>query len=534
MPASLEQARAAFEARAWTEARDGFVAAGQLDAADAERLAVAAYLVGDEARCDQGWESAYRAALDAGRPDEAARLACWLALVLALRGQHGMAGGWFGRAGELVADVGDCAAAGLLHVPALLGALGAGDGAAARDHAIQAIELGTRFGDADLRTLGVLGHGQALVALGDAAGGTARLDEAMVAVATGEVGPVVTGIVYCAAIIEFLGLHDLARATEWTAVLGAWCDAQADLVPYRGQCLVHRSQIHQAAGRWPDAVAAVADACRQLTDPPHPALGMAHYQQGELHRLRGELDAAEVDYRLASRHGHHPMPGLALLQLARGDATGAATTIGGALREEATPATRPALLAAAVDILGAVGDVAGGRAAADELGAIASASSSPLLAAVAAHAHGTVLVAEGDVARALTVLRDAAHRWRALQLPYEGARTAAVLGAAYDALGDRTAAALELDNARAALAALGAVPDLARLDGSAPDDGLSAREHEVLVHLAAGKSNREIADALVISAHTVGRHVEHIFTKLGVSSRAAATAYAYEHGLLTR
>ena len=130
-------------------------------------------------------------------------------------------------------------------------ALESGDAAAARDLAVAATNVGRRFGDADLCAFGTLGHGQALIALDDTAGGTARLDEAMVSVTAGEVGPIATGIVYCAVILECMQLFDLQRATEWTEALRSWCDDQPDLVPYRGQCLVHRSQLMQASGDWP-------------------------------------------------------------------------------------------------------------------------------------------------------------------------------------------------------------------------------------------------------------------------------------------
>ena len=501
--------------------------------AEHEQEAIAAYLAGRDDECERAWEAAHRGALAAGDDAEAARLAFWLGLSLLLRGQMAQAGGWLGRAESLVAGA-DCPAAGYLLVPAALQALHE-DPATARDLTTRVTEIADRFGDADLRAFGVLGHGQALVALGDPVAGTACLDEVMVAVTAGEVGAITSGIVYCAVILECMALYDLPRATEWTGALSAWCDAQPDLVPYRGQCLVHRSQLEQAAGHWPDAITTAAAACRRLADPPHPALGLAHYQEAELHRLTGAFDAADAAYRSASRCGHHPMPGLALLARDRGDAAGGAAAIRRAL-QEARPATeRPALLAAAVDILRAAGDLDGARHAAEELTAFAAATRSALLHGMAAHARGAVLVDGDDASAALAQLRVAADTWQSLRMPYEAARTGVLLARACEALGDRTTAALELDNARAAFAELGAVPDLERLTGAGTrhDDGLSEREREVLVLLAAGKTNREIAAALVISQHTANRHVENIFTKLGVSNRAAATAYAFQHGLVS-
>jgi DNA-binding CsgD family transcriptional regulator len=541
MTATVERARDAFARQAWAEASTAFEAAAEetpLTPADNECRAVAAYLVGADDASGVAWEAAHRTASAAGDAAEAARFAFWLAFCLMLRGRMAPARGWLSRAERLVDTAGeDCSAVGYLLVPGLLTALADGDATRARDLAVRATALGDRLGDADLRALGTLGHGQARIAMGDAASGTALLDEVMVSVTSGEVGPITSGIVYCAVILECMQLFDVRRATEWTDALERWSAAQPDLVPYRGQCLVHRSQIQQAAGTWPDALSSAADARRRLTDPPHPALGRACYQEAELHRLVGAFEEADAEYRQASRHGYHPMPGLALLRLAEGEGAAAATSIGRTLEEVRRPLERPALLAAAVDILVATGNLAGARAAAEELAAIAATSPSVLLRAMASQAMGTALVAGGDSAAAMVELRAAGEAWRSLQMPYEGARTAVLRATACTALGDPAAAALELDDARAAFVALGAGPDLDRLTAVAGSVGasgtrLSLREREVLALVAAGRTNREIAAQLVISQHTVSRHLENIFAKLGVTTRAAAIAHVYEQHLL--
>ena len=536
----LERARASFASQEWAAACTAFAAATDLTTADHERHAVAAYLTGADDACERAWEAAHRAALTDRELDDAARYAFWLGLCLMLRGQAAQAGGWMSRAKSIVDESGlEGAASGYLLIPGLLGALDDGDAAGARDLAIHAGEIAKRCDDADLRAFSLLGLGQSLIALGDTVAGTARLDEVMVAVAAGEVGPIASGIVYCAVILECVALLDLPRAAEWTTALSAWCDAQPDLVPYRGQCLVHRSQVQMAGGQWAEAITTIEAAVRRLSDPPHPALGLAWYQEGELHRLVGAFDESEAAYRRASRHGHDPMPGLALLELARGDSKAAATSIRRALHETRTPH----VLVAAVDILRAAGDVAGAAAAADQLATLCGGATTPVLQAIASYASGAVLVAEGDAAAGLTRLREAARTWQSLGMPYEAARTATLLGLALAALGDRTSAELELDNARATFTDLGARPDLVRIDTltrpapaspSTDDAGLSEREREVLTHLALGRTNREIGAVLYISQHTVGRHVEHVFTKLGVTSRAAATARAYELGLIAR
>ena len=525
--------------QAWGEAYRllASTAPDELAPADVERLAVSAYLVGQDDRAIEAWEDAHKRYLAAGSRADAARCSFWLAFCSMMHGRTAHAAGWLSRTEGVIADDLDCPAAGFLLIPRLLGALHSGDAPQARDLAIQAAEVASRFDDRDLAAFSTLGEGQALLAMGEEAAGLARLDEVMLSVSSGEMGPIASGIVYCAVIMECMQLFDLARAAEWTAALDAWWASQPDLVPFRGQCLVHKSQLQQAAGRWTEAIATVGSARDQLTDPPHPALGLACYQEAELHRLRGELDAAADAYGRASRSGFPPMPGLALLNLARGEVAAAAAGIWRALSEAGPPYQRPSLLAAAVEIFLAGGDVAGADEAASELASIAAQSNSQMLGAMAQQARGSVLLATGDAAAALVPLRAANGVWRQLRMPYETARGAVLLARACQALGDHAAAGLELDNACETFVALGAEPDLAALrsvtgDAVPAPGGLSARELEVLAHVAGGKTNREIAEALTISQHTVGRHLENIFAKLGVSGRAAATAYAYEHDLL--
>ena len=367
------------------------------DAADCERAAIRAYLLGADDESAKHWEAATRAALTAGDHAEAARYAFWLGLGLMMRGLEAPASGWFSRAEELsTAADRECPASGYVLIPRMLAAF-TGDPQGARDMAVRATEIGVRCGDADLCAFGALGHGQALIAMGEPTAGVARLDAVMVSVTADEVGPITTGIVYCAVILECMGLYDLRRASEWTNALAAWCDSRPDMVPFRGQCLVHRSQLEQAEGDWSAAVSTAQSACRRLADPPHPALGLAQYQQGELRRLLGDFERAEEHYRQAGRNGRDPMPGLALLQLARGDGATAVVTIKRALQERSNPLDRSEVLSAAVEICRAVGDFTAAGAAADELAAVANRSTSPVLQATAAHANGSVLLGAGDV-----------------------------------------------------------------------------------------------------------------------------------------
>lgn len=534
----LERAREAFDRQAWGEAHALLAEAGALDPDDLERLAVAAHLVGHDDESDRAWEQAHLARARLGDADGAVRCAFWLALALLLRGETAQAGGWLARAERLAEGAEhDGAARGLLLVTAFVEALDA-NARKAQELAGEMVEIAQRCGDKDLLAFGVLSSGEAAIALGDSRRGMRLLDEVMVLVTTGEVSPIPAGIVYCAVIAACMDALDVQRAAQWTEALGQWCASQPDLVPYRGQCLVHRSQILQAHGAWVEAATEVARARERLSHPPHPALGLALYQQGELHRLRGELAEAEAAYREASELGHEPVPGFALLRLAEGKVASALATAHRMLEESRGRLTRLTALAAAVEVLLAGGDVAGARSASDELSALAATRDALLVRAPADHARGAVLLAEGETASALPALRDACSGFRAVGMPYEEARSRVLLSRACRALGDHDAADMELDAARAAFERLGAPADLAGVAAMAaggpskPAMVLTDRECEVLRLVAGGRTNRQIAADLVISEHTVARHVQNIFMKLTLTSRAAATAYAYEHNLV--
>jgi ATP/maltotriose-dependent transcriptional regulator MalT len=536
--------RDAFTARAWARAYEALSAADrdeELDADDLDRLALSAYLTGNDDAYERALERAVRLLLDGGDSRGAARRAFWLALGLFRRGEPARAGGWLSRAHRALAEDGDppCAEQGLLLVPIALQHLFSGDGEAAAEIFGQVVDVGARFRDPDVTALGVLGSGQAAVASGRREPGLALLDEAMVAVTVEDVSPVIVGIAYCAVIETCHLAFDLDRAREWTEELTRWCAAQPDLVPYRGQCLVHRAQVLALEGRWSEAMVEMARARERLADPPgQPAVGLAWYETGELLRRQGRHGDAEDCYRRASQHGHPAQPGMLLLRLAQGRGSDARAAVDAALATAGSGGGRWHLLAAASEVCCACGDVAAARAAADELDEVAREQAGTWLHAIATTALGSVLLAEGSTHEAGAVLRGAFEAWRALRVPYEAARVRVLLGEVSQALGDADGATLEWDAARYTFDELGAIDDLARVEArlsprppSRPS-GLTEREVEVLRLVARGCTNREIAEVLVLSEHTVRRHMQNVFGRLGVSSRAAAVAFALQHDLV--
>jgi DNA-binding CsgD family transcriptional regulator/tetratricopeptide (TPR) repeat protein len=455
------------------------------------------------------------------------------------RGETAPGLGWFARGGRVLEGSGECAERVWPRTWNAFAQMWGGDAGGARSVFAESVTVGKRFNDADLQTMSRLGQGMCLIMQGQGPAGIAVLDEVMVAVTSGEVSPMYAGIAYCTVIEGCSALFDLRRARQWTAALTRWCDSQPDLVPYWGNCLVHRCELMRLEGAWTDAMEAARQACDRLSAPVRwDTLGSAYYQLGELHRLRGDLVEAEESYRKASESGHPPEPGMPMLRLAQGRTDVAAAALRRALDETHEPPARARLLPAFVEIMIASGDVASARAAADELSQIAEILDAAYLRAAATSAEGAVLLAEGDPRSALPKLRRAGSAWRGLDAPYEVARVQVLIGLACSALDDPETSAMELDGARKIFEQLGAKPDIERLNvflkrryGQTPA-GLTAREVEVLRLVASGKTNRAIARELALSEKTVARHVHNSLTKIGVPSRAAATAYAYQNGLI--
>jgi len=544
--ASISIGRDAYARQAWAEAFEALSHAGAaapLEADDAERLAWSAMLSGRTDSSVEAFERLYEVRLAAGEELRAARTAFWLGMRLMSLGQTARGSGWVARAQRLVEGNPDCVECGYLRLPLAFGFAKAGDHAAASTAAAEAMEIADRHHDRDLGALARAYTGGALIRQGRLSEGLPLLDEAMVAISSTGVLPVVTGLVYCEVISACQRSYALDRAREWTAGLRAWCGAQPQLVPFAGTCLVHRSEILQFSGAWSEAL---EEAQRVLTQvsPFKGDAGSAFYQQGEIHRLRGELADAERDYTLASESGRDPHPGLALLRVAQHRVDLAMAATRRVMSVTTDPLQRTRFLPAHVEILLAASDVAEAREAAEELGALADRFGMDVLGAMAQHAKGAVALAEGDALAAIHALRQAQEVWQRVDAPYLGARIRLLVARAFRVLGDEDGAALELDAARKVFVQLGAAPDaqaaaamattaIATPSGSAIDPrGLSPRELEVLRLVASGKTNKTIASELFLSEKTVDRHVSNIFGKLRVSSRAAATAWAYQHRIV--
>jgi DNA-binding NarL/FixJ family response regulator len=533
----LAAARAAFAERDWIGAHGGFLAARQeapLDADDLSALREASWWLGlmDEALA--AGEEAYRLYLEASANRRAAYLAFHTAYGYFLKGNEAVGSGWLGRAQRLVADEPECAEQGYLLYFAVETSLDGGEETMAKSRQVQAV--GRRHGDRNLVAAGIVAEGRVLIKLGRAHEGVALLDEGMLEASSQDLSPVWAGNIYCHLMAACYELGDIGRAAAWTQSTSEWCDQMAPAVLFKGICRVHRAQVMQIRGDWTRAQDEAQRVCEDVAHIHVGVVAEGHYQIGEIKRLRGDLEGAEQSYEAGHQLGRDPQPGLALLRLAQGRADVAATLIRSALAGIGDRLARARYLAAQVEIAIAAGDEATATAAADELDEVASVYGSSGLHAAARRCRGAVLLASGRTEDALSTLRTACSGWTELEAPYDCAKVRVLLARAYRQLGDIESSERELESARAAFEALGAALDaaeLARQRRAALPNGLTEREAQVLAHLAAGCTNRQIADELFLSQKTVARHVSNIFTKIGVTTRTAAARFAFEHGIPT-
>jgi DNA-binding NarL/FixJ family response regulator len=535
---ALDAGRAAAAERRWADAYEllaGVDATDGLAASDLDLLATVALLRGELPASVDALSRAYDAHLAGDDTSGAARSAGWLALSMIDFGDFTLSVAWAARAMRLVSAMAEPGTlAGFVRLAPAITMHVSGNPAEATQEFEDVLAIAERHDDRELAAVTLLCLGKSLIELGAIAEAFECYDRAMAAVTAGDVAPVPAGVISCAVISDAVLAFDLERATEWTGVLDRWCRDQPDLITYSGQRHALEAMLLLIRGAWAEASTAAELALSRFRDGDYRAVWGAPYQRAELGRLRGAFHSAEESYRRAGESGWEPQPGLALLHLAAGRTQRAQDEI----RRSAGGAdsiTRRFMLPAVVEIEVAAGDVKAARRAVDELQEAGRRTPTPMLAATVAAAEARVLLAAGDAPAALAVAHTAANAWRALRAPYEDARSRVSAGRALLELGDRHAALAEFRGAREVFVALGADPalaELADLMGDRPAGMLTAREVEVLRLVATGLTNRAIGARLSLSEKTVARHLSNIFGKLGLSTRAAATAYAYENGLV--
>ena len=535
----IDQARAAVERKAWSEAFELLNDLETIGLApeDLERLADAAWWTGRMEESIVARQKAYTGYAEAGDDRRAGWMAARLCLDHFLRDEPAVGAGWFARMQRHAKELPECVELGFATLLEATVLRFTGDPASAFPLAERAAEIGQRFGDRELLVMAIHTQGLILITQGRVADGVPLLDEAMTSVVAGELSDLFTGAVYCNVIGACLEIADVRRAGDWAEAARAWAESLPPESPYPGMCRINRAQLANLRGEWSRAEAEAIRATEELIGFSPALAAEALYETGEVRRRRGDLAGAEEAFERAHELGVEPQPGLALLRLAQGKVDAALTALRTAVMGASGNRLRRARLQGALaDVALAAGDLDGARAAADEADSIARETDAPVLAASAATVRGSVLLAEGDVPGALASLRRAGALWQELRLPYEGARARMAYGLALREAGDEDDARFELRVALAAFERLGAARDAARASDlmggpAALPGGLTAREAEVLRLVASGKTNRDIAVELVISEHTVARHLQNMFGKLGVTTRSAAAAFAYEHGL---
>lgn len=537
--AQLERARADYARGDWGAAYSAWSAA-DLDALSVEELedfSVAAELTGHHDTAVAALHRAFGHSQEASDLGRSVRCAFRITMTALTHGEVALAGGWTSRAEGLVVDLDDGVELGWVAFLRIFRALGTGDFATAGACADEVAARGRRHGDPDLTALGLCSQGRMALYSGRIAEGQALLDESMVRVIADETSPVVAGHVYCTAIEGCQEISDFGRVAEWTAALTRWCAAQPGLLAFTGQCAVHRGQLLRLHGEWQQALDELELATRRYEEVGAPdAVGLAAYEAGEVLRLRGDYGDAEAAYQRAADSGFDPQPGLALLWLWRGQDRPALAAVERLLSETGGPVQRCRLLPAAVEVLLGAGSLEHAREVAAELDGLARHFGCTWLEGAAAYASGAVELASGDAAGGLPYLRKAHQLWARAEAVYDRSRARLLTGRALAAVGDTESSRRELEAARRTLRQIGARPAADHADrllapGSLPS-GLTAREAEVLRLVASGRSNAQIAAELVLSEKTVARHLSNIFTKLDVSSRTAAAAFAFEHGVV--
>jgi DNA-binding NarL/FixJ family response regulator len=535
----LAAGKEALQRGAWAEARTHFQAAGDTPQA-LEQLGLSGWWLDDPSLTFDARERAFQLYRDQGDPLGAARVALWLVWdYLAFRGDTAVASGWLERARRLLEGHERSAEFGWLLLRDGEFALFRGhDPGTAKDRGVRAAALGRDTGDRGLEFTGLALEGLARVSAGDVEAGMRCLDEATAAATGGEVKELHTvGVVCCWQIFACERVRDYDRAAQWCERVREF-SKRWQLRPLSAICRTQYAGVLIWRGEWAAAETELSVARKEFEQVRPPLAGQAFARLGELRLRQGRWDDAE---RLFTAAGAQPLArlGQAALTLERGDAAAAAVEVERFLAHigETEPTTRAGALELAVRAHAASGDLDHAALAAGELGRIAKALGTRPLAASAAAAEGTLLRKRGDAAGAVSRFEAAVAGYEQSGAPFETARARFDLAEALAAAGQGTGAEREARQAIEAFQALGAEREVKRARerfGGKPrgKQQLTARQVEILRLVAQGLSNPEIAGRLKLSEHTVKRHVANLLTKLRLTSRAAAAAYAAQQGLL--
>jgi LuxR family transcriptional regulator, maltose regulon positive regulatory protein len=541
----------ALAATDWDGARASFEAALEREptAEALEGLSLAAWWLDDADTMFATREHAYRLYRRDGDVRSAGRLATLFGIdYFSFRGEAAIGNGWFRRAHRLLDELPPVPEQGWLWIwEGQIRLLEDNDPATARRLGHEAAELGRALGDPDVEMTGLGLEGLAAVTAGEISEGMAKLDEATAAAVGGEMSvPAGMGATCCYLIFACERARDFDRAGQWCKRLQELC-LQWQWASLFATCRTHHASVLLSQGEWKEAEAELEAATRDLEASRPGKVADGIVRLADLRRRQGRLEEAD---RLLERIGFspHALFGLAALAFDRGDAADALDLLDRFLRRipKENRTDRAAAFELAVRAHAALGQADDARAPLAELEALADAVATDPMRASAAFARGVLACAAGAHAQGRRDLEDAVDLFQRSRVPFESAQARLELARVLAELGRDDLALREARSAEAALIAVGAGLEarragaLLRTLGATPTRrgkgeltfGLSARELEVLGLVAQGLSNQRIADTLVLSEHTVRRHVANILKKMGAPSRAAAAALAARADLL--
>lgn len=543
----LSAGRDALSRGEWEDARACFEAAlerGESPEA-IEALAMAAWWLDDAHVTIESRERAHRLYREQGEVAAAARMAIWLAWdYLSFRGEPAVANGWLQRAHRLLHGCAPVPEHGWLAIrQGELAFVLENDVAATRRLAKRARAVGRSLGVGDLELSALALEGLALASEGKVAEGIRRLDEASAAAVAGEMSELWAASRACCYLVTACErVRDFERASQWSERMLEF--ARRWRIPSLfAVCRAHYAAVLVWRGTWDEAEAELEAAMREFA-ATRPGMGYeAVVRLGELRRRQGRLEEATTLFREVEFHAYAQL-GLAAVALDGGDAAVAVELTERFLRNlgPENRLQRVAGLELLVRARVALSETDRARAALTELRALVEDVGTDLHRASALAAEGAVAAAEGEPEKARLNLEDAVDLFQRSGAPFETASTRTELACVLRELGRHDSAAKQARTAYEAMRAMRAdreaeragalVRELESAEAGGAGSALTRREVEVLRLVAQGLSNPEIAERLVLSEHTVHRHLANILRKLTLPTRAAAAVWGARHGLV--